>query len=78
MVLKNINNAMIMVKEYDVKNPRTYVFHPSKVCLAKKMGQKDVDPLFKLPRRISNVLYSTFSYSNILSSTLCLGNIWFR
>ena len=50
MVKKIINNAMIMVEEYDVKNPRTYVAHRSKVPLAKKMGQKDVDPLFKLPR----------------------------
>ena len=50
MVKEIINNAMIMVQEYDVKNPRTYVAHRSKVCLAKKMGQKDVNPLFKLPR----------------------------
>ena len=50
MVTKIINSAMIMVKEYDVKNPRTYVAHRSKVCLAKRMGQKDVNPLFKLPR----------------------------
>ena len=41
---------MVMVEEYDVKNPRTYVAHRSKICCAKKMGQKDVNPLFKLPR----------------------------
>ena len=50
MVTKIINNAMIMVKEYDVKNPWTYVAHRSKVRLAKRMGQKDVNPLFKVPR----------------------------
>ena len=50
MVSKIINNAMIEVTEYDVKNPQTYVAHRSKIRLAKKMGQKDVDPLFKLPR----------------------------
>ena len=50
MVTKIINNAMIMVKEYDMKNPQTCVAHHSKVRLTKKMGQKDVDPLFKLPR----------------------------
>ena len=50
MVKEIINNAMIMVQEYEVKNPRTYVAHCSKVHLAKKMGQKDVNPLFKLPR----------------------------
>ncbi len=33
-----------------VKNPRTYVAHRSKVRVAKKFGEKDVDPLFKLPR----------------------------
>ena len=50
MVTKIINNAMVEVKEYEVKNPRTYVAHRSKIRLAKKMGQKDVNPLFKLPR----------------------------
>ena len=41
---------MIEVEEYDVKNLRTYVAHQFKIRLAKKMGEKDVDPLFKLPR----------------------------
>jgi len=50
MVTKIINNMMIEVKKYEVKNPWTYVTHRSKIRLAKKMGQKDVDPLFKLPR----------------------------
>ena len=49
-VTEIINNALVRVKEYDVKNPRTYVAHRSKVRLAKKLGQKDMDPLFKLPR----------------------------
>ena len=50
MVKEIINNAMIRVQEYGVKNPQTYVAHRSKIRLAKKMVQKDVDPLFKLPR----------------------------
>jgi len=49
MVSKIINNAMVEVKEYEVKNPWTYVAHHSKIRLTKKMGQKDVNPLFKLP-----------------------------
>ena len=49
-VTKIINNAMIQVKEMNVKNPRTYVAHNWKIRLAKKLGQKDVDPLFQLPR----------------------------
>ena len=35
---------MIEVQEYEVKNPRTYIAHRSKIRLAKRMGQKDVDP----------------------------------
>jgi len=50
LVTEIINNALVRVKEYDVKNPQTYVAHRSKVRLAKKLGQKDMDPLFKLPR----------------------------
>ena len=41
---------MVEVQEYEVKNPQTYVAHRSKIRLAKRMGQKDVNPLFKLPR----------------------------
>ena len=33
-----------------VQGPRTYCAHRSKLRLAKKFGQKDVDPLFHLPR----------------------------
>ena len=50
IVTEIINNALIKVKEYDVRNPRTYVAHRSKVRVAKKSGEKDVDPMFKLPR----------------------------
>ena len=32
-----------------MKNPRTYIAHRSKLRLAKRMGQKDTDLLFKLP-----------------------------
>ena len=48
LVTEIINNALVKVQEYGVKNPRTYVAH--KVRVAKKFGEKDVDPLFKLPR----------------------------
>ena len=50
LVTEIINNALVKVQEYGVKNPRTYVAHRSKVRVAKKLGEKDVDPLFKLPR----------------------------
>ena len=50
MVTEIINNALVRVEEYGVKNPQTYVAHRSKVRIAKRFGQKDVDPLFKLPR----------------------------
>lgn len=49
-VTKIINNAMVEVQEYEVKNPQTYVACRSNIRLAKRMGQKDVNPLFKLPR----------------------------
>ena len=54
VVLELVKNAMIRIKEVDVNNPRTYVAHRSKLRLAKKMGQKDTDPLFKLPRLPKN------------------------
>ena len=50
VVTEVINNALVKVKEYGVRNPQTYVAHRSKVRVAKKLGEKDVDPLFKLPR----------------------------
>ena len=45
-----VNDAMVKIKELHVKNPRIYIAHCSKLRLAKKMGQKDTDPLFRLPR----------------------------
>ena len=45
-----VNNAMVKIKELHVKNPRIYIAHRLKLRLAKKMGQKDTDPLFRLPR----------------------------
>ena len=50
MVTEIINNALVRVEEYGVKNPQTYMAYRSKVRIAKRFGQKDVDPLFKLPR----------------------------
>ena len=47
-VTKIINPAMIEVKEMYVKNPWTYIVHRSKIRLAKKIRQKDVDLLFRL------------------------------
>ena len=40
LVERIINNAMLQLKEYDVRNPRTYVAHRSKVRLAKKLGRR--------------------------------------
>ena len=50
VITEIVNEAMIKIKELDVKNPRIYIAHRSKLRLAKKMGQKDPDPLFRLPR----------------------------
>ena len=50
VVIEVVNKAMIKIQELEVKNLRTYFAHRSKLCLAKKMGQKDTDPLFKLPQ----------------------------
>ena len=49
-ITKIINNAMVEVTEINVKNPRTYVAHRSKIRLAKRLGQKDIDPLFQLQK----------------------------
>ena len=46
VVMELVNNAMIKIQEIEVKNPRTYIAHRSKLRLAKRMGQKDTDPLF--------------------------------
>ena len=52
VVLENeiLNPAMLKIQEIGVRNPRIYTAHRSKVRMAKHFGQKDVDPLFKLPR----------------------------
>ena len=50
VITEVVNEAMIKIQELDVKNPRTYIAHRSKLRLAKKMGQKDTDPLFRLPQ----------------------------
>ena len=47
MVIEVENEAMIKIQELEVKNPRTYIAHRLKLHLAKRMGQKDTDPLFK-------------------------------
>ena len=43
VVLEIVNKAMIKIQELDVKNPRTYIAHRSKVRLAKRFGQKDTE-----------------------------------
>ena len=50
VITEVVNDAMIKIQELHVKNPRIYIAHHSKQRLAKKMGQKDTDPLFRLPR----------------------------
>ena len=49
IVKEIINNALVRVEEYDVKNPRTYVAHQSKIQCAKKMGQKMLIPCSNCP-----------------------------
>ena len=56
LVQRIINDAMIELREYDVRNPRTYLAHRSKVGVAKRFGEKDLDPLFKLPRMEAGAL----------------------
>ena len=45
-----VNNAMIRIKEEGVDKPRYYMAHISKLRLAKRMGVKYTNPVFKLPR----------------------------
>ena len=40
VVIEVVNEAMIKIQELEVKNPRSYIAHRSKLCLAKRMGQK--------------------------------------
>ena len=49
-VIEIINNAQLKVIETNVNKPRTYIAHRSKLRLCKKMGEKDVHPIFRLPR----------------------------
>ena len=49
-VIEIINNALLKVIETNVNKPRTYIAHRSKLRLCKKMGEKDVNPIFRLPR----------------------------
>ena len=51
LVIKDIlNNNMIRVEEIRVKKPRIYVAHRTKLRLAKRQGEKDLNPSFFLPR----------------------------
>ena len=50
VITEVVSNAMMKIQELHVKNSRIYIAHRSKLRLAKKMGQKDTDPLFRLPR----------------------------
>ena len=45
-----INQAMVRIKELNVNKPRIYDAHISKLRLAKKMGERDTNPIFILPR----------------------------
>ena len=49
-VIEIINNALLKVIEIHVNKPRTYIAHRSKLRLCKEMGEKDVNPIFRLPR----------------------------
>ena len=50
VITEVVNDAMLRIQELNVKNARTFIAHRSKLRLAKKMGQKDTDPLFQLPQ----------------------------
>ena len=41
---------MVQIKELNVPKPRLYDSHNSKIRLAKKMGERDPNPIFILPR----------------------------
>ena len=49
-VVEFVNNAILKIREINLKNPRTFLAHRSKLRIAKKFGVKDIDPLFQLPR----------------------------
>ena len=51
-VTQIINNALLRVKEAFVNHPREYVAQRSKLRLCREMGEKDVNPMFQLPREV--------------------------
>ena len=51
-MIEVINNALLQVMEAYVNRPRTDIAHRSKLRLCKKMGEKDVNPMFRLPREV--------------------------
>ena len=55
-VIEIINNAQLKVIETNVNKPRTYIAHRSKLRLCKKMGEKDINPIFRLPRLPRDVM----------------------
>jgi len=50
LVTKIINPAMLEITEIHGKKPRAYLAHRSKLRLARRNGEKDIDPTFILPR----------------------------
>ena len=50
VIKEQINGTMFRVTETKVKSPRTYTAHRTKLRLAKRGGQKDINPSFFLPR----------------------------
>ena len=50
LINRILNDTMIEVKEIRVKKPRLYVAHRTKLRLAKRDGNKDINPSFILPR----------------------------
>ena len=45
-----MNKAQVKIKEMNVPNSREYTAYISKLRLAKKMGKRDLNPIFWLPR----------------------------
>jgi len=57
-VVEFVNNAILKIREINLKNPRTFLAHRSKLRIAKKFGVKDIDPLFQLPRLLVSLMES--------------------
>ena len=53
-----INETMIRVREIEVKSPRVYTAHRTKLRLAKRGGKMDINPSFFLPRISKKKVYS--------------------